>query len=248
MRYLSLFSGIGGGDLGCQHLLGWECVGYVEWDAFCCDKLYRRIQDGVLHDAPIWNVDIREFNERTAAQYRGVADVVTAGPPCQPFSSAGKQLGAADGRNMWPATIDAIRRVRPEWALLENVPRIVTLGYLDIVAADLHKIGYDGRWEPFSAAEVGAPQKREREWIVAHSQTSKRWRHGSQENSRWWNEETGGYVRSGWPPGFRKVSDIPRSTDGTTGRMDRCNAAGNAQVPLVAAVAWDGLHRDLMEA
>ena len=246
MRYLSLFSGVGGGDLGCQHLLGWECVGYVEWDEFCCDRLYRRIQDGVLDDAPIWCVDIREWNERTAEQYRGVVDIVTGGPPCQPFSAAGKQLGASDERNMWPAAIDTIRRIQPEWALLENVPRIVTLGYLDVIAADLHEIGYDARWEPLSAVAVGASQKREREWIVAHSQAAKRRRNGSPDNPRWWNEKTGGYVRSGWPPGFRSVSDIPRSTDGIAERMDRCNAVGNAQVPLVGPVAWDWLHRDLI--
>lgn len=171
MRYLSLFSGVGGGDLGCQHLLGWKCVGYVEWEKYPCQVLEARIKDGMLSDAPIWNVDIREFNERTADQYRGVVDVVTGGFPCQPFSAAGKRKGADDERNMWPPTCDTIRRVGPEWCLLENVPGLASTGYLDTVIGDLHALGYDTRWDIVSAADCGAPHRRDRQWIVAHSRT-----------------------------------------------------------------------------
>ena len=55
MEYLSLFSGACGGDLGCQHLLGWDCVGYVEWDYYCQKVIAARIQDGFLNDAPIFD-------------------------------------------------------------------------------------------------------------------------------------------------------------------------------------------------
>ena len=166
---LSLFTGAGGGVLGTQHLLGWRALGYVEWDAYCQAILKARIQDGVLHDAPIFG-DIREFaSSGCAERYRGMVDVVTAGFPCQPFSVAGKKRGADDERNMWPATIECIRVVRPRFALLENVPGLIASGYFGTVIGDLAESGYDCRWRVLSAAEVGAPHKRDRLWVVAHA-------------------------------------------------------------------------------
>ena len=81
MKYLSLFSGVGGSDLGAQHLLGWECKGYVEYDTYCQGVLKQRIIDGVLSTAPIFG-DIRKFVQGGySGSYRGLVDVVTAGFP-----------------------------------------------------------------------------------------------------------------------------------------------------------------------
>ena len=103
MRYLSLFSGAGGGDLAMQHLLGFRCVGYVEYENFCQRLLKQRIADGLLDTAPIFS-DIRDFNrEGYAESYQEMVDLITGGFPCQPFSVAGKQRGHGDERNMWPA-------------------------------------------------------------------------------------------------------------------------------------------------
>src|SRR6185312_9461301 len=127
-----------------------------------------RIADGYLPAAPIFT-DVREFIQSGAArQYRGFADVVTAGFPCQPFSVAGKQAGADDERNMWPATRDCIRDVRPQSVLLENVPGLVSCGYLGTVVTDLAALGYVGKWGVLSACAEGAPHTRERLFIVAH--------------------------------------------------------------------------------
>lgn len=120
MRELSLFTGAGGGLLGTK-LLGWQCIGAVEWEDYPVKVLEARQKDGYLDQFPIWHMDIREFNRRIAPKYRGVAEVISAGFPCQPFSTAGKQLGKDDPRNMWPATIECIRTIRPKWAFLENV-------------------------------------------------------------------------------------------------------------------------------
>lgn len=129
MNELSLFTGAGGGVLGTHHLLGWKTCGYVEWNEYCQRVIAARIADGYLTSAPIFT-DVREFVQSGAAeQYRGVADVVSAGFPCQPFSFAGSRAGDSDERDMWPETIACIRIVRPKFVLLENVPGLLT-GYL----------------------------------------------------------------------------------------------------------------------
>jgi len=169
MRELSLFSGAGGGLLGTHHLLGWETVGYVEIEDYCQRVIKQRIADGLLPEAPIFS-DIRAFiSEGYAASYTGMVDVITGGFPCQPFSVAGKQAGENDPRNMWPQTIEAIRIVRPRYAFLENVPGLLTTRYFGRILGDLAESGFDARWKVISAAEVGAPHKRDRLWILADS-------------------------------------------------------------------------------
>lgn len=174
MNELSLFTGAGGGVLGTHHLLGWKTCGYVEWNEYCQRVIAARIADGYLTSAPICT-DVREFVQSGAAeQYRGIADVVTAGFPCQPFSVAGKQAGADDDRNMWPATRDVIRIVQPASVLLENVPGLVSCGYLGTVIADLAALGYVGKWGVIGAADTAwdhgdpeADHERYRLWITA---------------------------------------------------------------------------------
>ena len=91
MNYLSLFSGACGGDLGCQHLLGWNCKGYVEYEEYCQKVIRQRQKDGLLDAAPIFG-DIRKFiSEGYAESYKGMVDVVSGGWPCQPHSVAGKR-------------------------------------------------------------------------------------------------------------------------------------------------------------
>jgi DNA (cytosine-5)-methyltransferase 1 len=168
MYELSLFSGAGGGLLG-THLLGWQPVGYVEFNDYCQRVIKQRIIDGILPVAPIFG-DVQTFiSEGFAASYTGMVDVITAGFPCQPFSEAGKRRGADDERNMWPATIATIRVVRPKLCLLENVPGLLSSGYFGTILGDLAESGYDARWRILSAAEMGAPHKRDRLWIVAFS-------------------------------------------------------------------------------
>jgi len=168
MNELSLFSGAGGGLLGTM-LLGFRPIGYVEWDDYCQRVIAARIRDGILPDAPIFG-DIKTFiGEGFAASYQGLVDVVTGGFPCQPFSVAGKQKGAADERNMWPATAECIGIVRPRFVLLENVPGIRP--YLPVVVRDLRRLGYEvSRPLILGADDVGAPHRRKRVWIVANGQ------------------------------------------------------------------------------
>jgi DNA (cytosine-5)-methyltransferase 1 len=167
MNELSLFSGAGGGLLGTM-LLGFRPIGYVEWDDYCQRVIAARIRDRMLPDAPIFG-DIKTFiSDGYAASYTGLVDVITAGFPCQPFSVAGKQKGAADERNMWPATATVIGIVKPRFVLLENVPGVRT--YLPVVVRDLRRLGYEvSRPLILGADDVGAPHRRKRVWIMANS-------------------------------------------------------------------------------
>ncbi len=256
MNYLSLFSGGCGGDLACQHLLKWDCIGYVEWEGYCAKIIKQRIKDGFLSDAPIFNIDIREFIRRDyALSYSGMVDVITAGFPCQPFSVAGKQAGADDPRNMWPATLETIRIVRPRYCLLENVPGLLSRkhGYFETILKDLAESGYDAKWKVISAAEVGAPHLRDRVWIFAYTPNirwtickyqegcdSKGLNFSYQEQSRHrWLRQTGGLsVCDIWKA---PMPGICIGRDDVANRVDRLKALGNGQVPAVVEVAWEML-------
>lgn len=227
MNELSLFTGAGGGVLG-SLLLGWRTIGYVEWDNYCQQVIRRRIEDGILHNAPIFG-DIRAFiGDGYAERYRGMVDVITAGFPCQPFSIAGKRAGEDDPRNMWPATIECIRVVRPRFALLENVPGLLSSGYFGTILGDLAESGYDARWRILSAAELGAPHLRKRVWIVAYAKGfyAQGLLCGQREGQSW-----GG---GGWPV----EPDVGRVAHGVANRVDRLKAIGNGQVPAVVRAAW----------
>lgn len=175
MRELSLFSGAGGGLLATRYLLGWTCIGYVESDPGAQAILAARVRDGLLDDAPLF-ADVRTFlSDGHAERYRGVADVVTGGFPCQPHSQAGRRKGHADERNLWPETLAVLRAVRPRYALLENVAGLATSPgpdgepYVWRILADLHEAGFDAEWVVLGADDVGAPHRRKRLWIVAHA-------------------------------------------------------------------------------
>ena len=122
---------------------------------------------------PAWNVidgaqaDLTKFDARP---YHGV-DLVAGGVPCPPFSVAGKQLGPADERDLFPEAIRVVDEVRPKAVMLENVR-----GFLDAVFADyrhrlrddLRKLGYTfADWHLYNASDFGVPQLRPRVVIVA---------------------------------------------------------------------------------
>mgnify|MGYP006921396166 FL=1 len=244
MRELSLFSGAGGGLLGTK-LMGWKHVGYVEWNEYCQRVIAARIADGYLDEAPIFT-DVREFVQSGAAdQYRGIADVVSAGFPCQPFSVAGEQLAEADERNMWPATKAIIRAVRPKHLLLENVTALLTSGYFGVILSDLAEMGFVGRWGCIPASACGAPHERDRLWIVAHSdeimgqaRAGAVKQHGSTALQQGDSGNSPFNRRCGW---VEMATEFRRMDDGLAGAVERTEAAGNGQVPAVVRRAWECL-------
>ncbi len=155
--HLDLFSGIGGFALAARWA-GIETVQFVEYEPYA-QKVLAKNFPGV----PIAG-DIYEFD---ATKFLGVG-LVTGGFPCQPFSVAGKQLGAEDDRAIWPQMLRVIREARPTWVIGENVTGIITME-LDNVLSDLEREGYTTQTLVIPAASVDAKHRRDRCWIIAHT-------------------------------------------------------------------------------
>ena len=162
LNELALFAGTGGGILGGK-LLGWRTVCAVERDAYAAAVLAQRQNDGLLKAFPIWS-DVTTFDGRP---WRGIAQIVSGGFPCQDISSAGKGAGITGERSgLWKEFARIIGEVRPRFVFVENSPMLTFRG-LGVVLGDLSAMGFDARWGIISAASVGAPHLRERIWIRA---------------------------------------------------------------------------------
>ena len=162
-RILSLCTGYGGLDLGLELCSpSSQVVCYVEREAYAAANLVARMEEQDLDNGPIWD-DVKTFDGKP---WRGAVDCVTAGYPCQPFSVAGNKLGTADPRHLWPDITRIIGEVRPQFCFFENVANHLNMGF-DTVSRDLQEMGYSVAAALVTAAEVGAPHKRERLFIMA---------------------------------------------------------------------------------
>ena len=163
-RHLDLFSGIGGFSLGLESTGGFETVAFCEIEKFP-RKVLKKHWPYVKQYK-----DIKELtNEQLETDGIIPIDIITGGYPCQPFSVAGSQRGEKDKRHLWPEMFRLVKECRPTWVIGENVSGHIKLG-LDTVLEDLESEGYSTRAFSISASSVGANHKRERVWIVGHSQ------------------------------------------------------------------------------
>lgn len=158
LRFLSLFSGAGGFDLG-LHRAGWACVGQCEVDA------WRR---GIL--ARHWP-DVPRWDDVTTLDPEGIeCDLIAGGFPCQDVSVAGRRKGLAGERTglFWHA-MRIVDAVRPRFVLLENVPGLLTSnGGRDfgVVLGALADLGYGVGWRVLDSRYFGVPQRRRRVFIL----------------------------------------------------------------------------------
>ena len=247
MRVLDLFSGIGGFSLGLERA-GMRTVAFCEIDPYCRAVLRKHWPNVPCYD------DVRTI------PWLGNIDVICGGFPCQPFSHAGQQLGAADDRHLWPAMREVIRRERPAWVIGENVVGFVNLG-LDEMLSDLEADAYAVRAFDIPACAVDAPHIRRRLWIVAcdthrneqselcvdaemaelcSSDGDAAHAHGSRLQRRDERPERTGERAAGaglcernWPS---SESGLYGVDDGLPGRMDRLRALGNAVVPQIPEI------------
>ena len=158
MKIGSLFTGYGGLDLAVEQHVNGSLEWYAEIEPAAC-KILEELHPGVPNLGDVTKIDWSTVPP---------VDVITGGYPCQPFSHAGNRKGKNDERHLWPYVRDAIRTIRPRFAVLENVRGHVSLGFADVLA-DLATIGFDAEWGTFRASDVGAPHRRERLFIIAYS-------------------------------------------------------------------------------
>ncbi len=136
MRSVELFAGGGGLALGIEQA-GFRHIGLVERDHEACETLRANNCVGGKRGWPVYEADVRNI---AFDQWAGKTHLLAGGPPCQPFSIAGKHLGNEDGRNMFPEVIRAVRALRPQAILLENVrglTREAFRPYLDYILLQL---------------------------------------------------------------------------------------------------------------
>jgi DNA (cytosine-5)-methyltransferase 1 len=196
---MALFAGAGGGILG-GHLLGWKTICAVEWEPYPACVLAARQNDKILPPFPIWD-DVQTFDGRP---WRGLVDVVSGGFPCQDISSAGRGAGI-DGEksSMWKHMARIVGEVRPRLVYVENSPLLIKRGAA-LVISDLTALGYDCQWCIVSAADCGAPHKRDRFWLVGNTndygQTTAKVSRGfaqGGDSDKTWQEQASELERSG---------------------------------------------------
>jgi DNA (cytosine-5)-methyltransferase 1 len=218
----SLFSGIGGIDLGLERA-GMHVIWQSEIEPYASKVLAK-------HWPTVPNLgDITKIDWSTVER----PDVVAGGFPCQPVSGAGLQRGRDDGRWLWPEFARCLRQLRPSYVLVENVPALLTVTEgraAQEVFGDLALLGYDAQWSRISAADIGAPHLRRRIFIVAHAD-------GAGLQGLWPERGLGegqGEVQAPWGDWWGTEPDVGRVANGIPARVDRLRCLGNAVVPQVA--------------
>lgn len=156
MKIGSLCTGYGGLDMAAEAYFGAETIWTCELDKHASKVIAARI--GKPNHGDLKTTDWTKVEP---------IDILTAGYPCQPFSTAGHRKGAKDERHLWPYIKEIIGILRPRFVVLENVRGHFRFGFSEVIG-DLACIGYDARWTLIRASDVGAPHRRERLFILAY--------------------------------------------------------------------------------
>jgi len=223
LTYLSLFSGAGGGDLAMQHLLGFNCKGYVEYEEYCQKVLKQRQLDGLLSKAPIFG-DIRGFVKKYAECYKGMVDLITGGFPCQAWSTAAHGNWTAEHR--WTEMLESIGIIQSKYVFAENVDEDAIIQ----AQSDLTEIGYKTKRLMLSAKQLGSDHIRRRWWLFADSNYKSKL--GGEINAKM------AIIKKRRESIWKTYPQKSRVDDGMAHRVDRLKAIGNGQVPIVAATAF----------
>lgn len=238
MKVGSLFSGIGGLELGLERA-GMEVVWQVEKNKFC-QKVLAKHWPGVKRYSDVETVGAHNLES---------VDLICGGFPCQDISVAGKGQGLKGERSgLWFEYARIIRELRPQYALVENVSALTIRG-LDRVVGELASLGYDSEWSCIPASAVGAPHRRRRTFILAYPNGEQEhpllfagWYKGSQAPASGGevdavDSHSGGSLGS-WGSEWLSEPNVGRVVDGVPNRMDRIRVLGNSVVPQVSE--WIG--------
>ena len=174
MKYLSLFSGIGGFEKGIIQAYekvwreDYECVGYSEIDKYACQIYKKHFPNHTNYG------DITHINEKELPDF----DLLCGGFPCQAFSIAGKRGGFKDTRGtLFFDIARIIREKQPRLLLFENVKGLLSHDQgrtFGTIIRTLDELGYDAEWEVLNSKNFGVPQNRERVFIIGYLRGSSR--------------------------------------------------------------------------
>jgi DNA (cytosine-5)-methyltransferase 1 len=162
MKFISLFAGIGGIDLGLERA-GMSCAAQVEIDPFC-----RKVLAKHWPNVPKFT-DVRTFNRSSINED---VDLIAGGFPCQDVSTAGTMRGLEEGSRsgLYREVLRLAGEFRPRFLLMENVAGLFVDGRIGTVLGDLATIGFDAEWDCIPAAALGAHHIRDRVFILAYSE------------------------------------------------------------------------------
>lgn len=258
MKHGSLFSGIGGFDLGFQRA-GIETAWQVELDPYCRRVLARHFPNAERF------ADVHECRGRYSkigwGKHRLVAvDVISGGFPCQPTSCAGSRKGDGDPRWLWPEMFRIICEVRPKFVVAENTDDLLFHEggrLIDKIYSQLETESYE-TLPPIvlPACAFGAPQRRDRVWIVAHSNGTRIAQPQGREHEEWGRAlNSGQAVADAECDGRQQGSEIlcPRESLAADGgenvpnsQSQRCNGRSRVQeaaesrgrIPIKGSHPW----------
>ena len=230
---VSLFSGIGGLDIGVEAATGGEVLLHCEADAYCRRVLAKHWPDSHQLD------DIRGMYQGCLPPSAGATDLIIGGFPCQDLSVAGKMKGLDGERSgLWFEMLRVIKGSMPGSVFIENVVGIRKRGLATVVRG-LTELGYSVVWSPLSAGHVGAPHRRSRMWIYArHRELGSNLSLRGPAASEWHRSSA---PIEPWERGVPRV--LPKGR--YPGRVQRLKAIGNAVVPECARQAFLLLNEEM---
>lgn len=238
----SLFSGIGGFELGAEWAgipTKWNCD-INEWNR---NLLKHRFPNTKQYE------DIRELKNPEKVS------IISGGFPCQDISGANTKAKGIKGHRsgLWGEMFRIVGEVRPEYVIIENSPNLAFRG-LERVLCDLSEIGYDAEWQCLSATTFGFKHKRERIYLIAYPNTHSKFSdrmgnifvnvQGYQDPKKWsqirseFSLDIKGMVFKENKRGNKRQDIVAEpllcgDTDGIPERMDRLAGLGNAIVPFI---------------
>lgn len=230
----SLFSGIGGFDLGLERTGRFEIVWQCEVDEFCSSVLTKH-----------WP-DVRRYGDVATISGQAIRpDVLCGGFPCQPVSTANPaRRGRDDERWLWPEFLECIRSMGPQYVIVENVRGLLQEGLFEVLGS-LASIGYDAEWDCISASALGAPHVRDRVFLVAYpGSVGRQWRSIFDKIPRQVEALRCGQTH-GWP--WAAESRPLGVAYGVPKRVDRLKSLGNAVVPFIPELIGTAIWEDYME-
>lgn len=137
---LELFVGAGGLALGAARA-GFKHIAVLDWNRNACHTLRRNKSAGVAHVRD-WHIIESDVRQHDFTQYKGKVEIVSGGPPCQPFSIGGKHLGHEDERNMYPEVVRAIKEIQPKAIIFENVRGLLRTGFANYFSYIIHQLRF----------------------------------------------------------------------------------------------------------